>query len=163
MGNICRSPTAHGVFRQKVAERQLADHISVDSAGTHAYHIGKQPDSRSIEKAWDHGIQIEDLRARQVIPDDFKTFDYILAMDQENYSALRIITPEGCADKLHFFLAYSKKSKLPLKRTPKEVPDPYFGGAKGFQIVFDLVDKASDGLLAHILTHDLAGLNHSDK
>ncbi len=150
MGNICRSPTAHGVFRQKVANKGLGDVIEIDSAGTHAYHIGKKPDTRSIDKAWEHSIQIDDLRARQVVPNDFKTFDYILAMDQENYSALRIITPAGFEDRLHLFLEYSKKKR------PKEVPDPYFGGAKGFKIVFDLVDKASDGLLEHIISHDLS-------
>jgi len=150
MGNICRSPTAHGVFRSMVAEQGLAELIEVDSAGTHAYHVGQPPDRRSAKKALEFGIDIADLRARQAVPNDFKEFDYVLAMDHENYSALRIISPTPYRDRLHLFLTFTK-----AKKVPKEVPDPYYGGSNGFDIVYSLVEQASIGLLDHIKKHDL--------
>ncbi len=149
MGNICRSPTAHGVFRAMVRSQGLEQFIEVDSAGTHAYHVGQIPDKRSIDKAHEKGVDITDLRARQVVPNDFKIFDYILAMDKENRSALKIIAPADGLDRLHLFLNFAKKKR------PIEVPDPYYGGLKGFDTVYKLVEQASYGLLEHIRTNDL--------
>lgn len=144
MGNICRSPTAHGVFRQLVQETGLQAHIDIDSAGTHAYHIGEQPDNRAQQTARERGIDLSDLRARQVVQDDFKHYDYILAMDEHNHMMLRRDAPAELRDKIYLFLEFAPQ----LKET--EVPDPYYGGAQGFEHVFDLVEQASRGLLSDI-------------
>lgn len=144
MGNICRSPTAHGVFRQLVIEEQLTDFIEIDSAGTHAYHVGNPPDSRAQQTARSRGIDLSDLTARQVKSHDFELFDYVLAMDHDNFHGLRAICPAGKEDRLHMFLDFAPALKV------KEVPDPYYGGASGFEKVFDMVDEASRGLLEDI-------------
>lgn len=144
MGNICRSPTAHGVFRDLVRQAGLDDQVLIDSAGTHAYHVGNPPDGRSMEAARRRGIELSDLRARSAEADDFERFDYVLAMDQDNYHSLSSICPDGLHEKIHMFMDFA-----PEMRT-REVPDPYYGGAKGFEQVLDLVDAASAGLLAEI-------------
>ncbi len=144
MGNICRSPTAHGVFRELVRREGLEHAIFVDSAGTHAYHIGKAPDKRSQETAERRGIDLSDLRARRAESADFEHFDYILAMDQDNYHGLMAICPRGMEDKLALFMDYAPHLKT------REVPDPYYGAAGGFEQVFDLVEAAAEGLLADI-------------
>lgn len=144
MGNICRSPTAHGVFRHLVTERRLHDRIEIDSAGTHAYHSGEPPDRRAQSTATQRGIDLSDLRARAVNALDFEKFDYILAMDRENYSSLVSQCPEHAKAKLHLFLSYAPQ----LNR--QEVPDPYYGGVKGFESVFDMVEHAARGLLDDI-------------
>jgi len=150
MGNICRSPTAHGVFRELVRQEGLTDHIEIDSAGTHAYHVGEPPDGRAMETARRRGVDLSDLRARRAESDDFARFDYVLAMDQDNYHGLSSICPQGMHDKIHMFMDFA-----PEMRT-REVPDPYYGGAKGFEHVLDLVDAAAAGLLAEIRRrHDL--------
>jgi protein-tyrosine phosphatase len=144
MGNICRSPTAHGVFRQLVHQSGLAEQIAIDSAGTHAYHVGEPPDRRARATAERRGIDLTDLRARKATPEDFLAFDYVLAMDQDNYFALLEICPQGMRDKLQLFMDYA-----PQMRT-REVPDPYYGGPTGFERVFDLVEAAAQGLLDEI-------------
>ena len=141
MGNICRSPTAHGVFRALVEEEGLADVIVIDSAGTHAYHVGEPPDQRAQRTAQRRGIKLADLRARRVTEEDFRAFDYVVAMDQENFMSLSSLCPEGMHEKLHLFMDFA-----PDLRT-REVPDPYYGGPGGFERVFDLVDAAARGLL----------------
>lgn len=146
MGNICRSPTAEGVFRHLVHQEGLADWISTDSAGTHAYHIGEQPDRRAQQTALSRGIDLSDLRGRKAIENDFYEFDYVLAMDDDNYQLLENICPEGLESKLSLFLDFSKEY------SETQVPDPYYGGDKGFEYVFDLVESASRGLLDDIKT-----------
>lgn len=149
LGNICRSPTAHAVFRKQVAEAGLSESIQIDSAGTAAYHVGKHPDMRSMETARNRGIEMMDLRARKVDFGDFYEYDYILAMDDENYYNLKeMALPEHHA-KIQMFLEFTDEFN------ETEVPDPYYGGAQGFEHVFDLVESASQGLLKHIQTHHL--------
>ena len=144
MGNICRSPTAQGVFRKLLEREELRSVVSTDSAGTHTYHAGEPPDMRAQETALRRGIDLSDLRARIVEPDDFARFDYVLAMDQENYHNLSAICPLGAEGKLMLLMDFA-----PHLRT-REVPDPYYGGAGGFERVFDMVEAASEGLLADI-------------
>lgn len=144
MGNICRSPTAHGVFRALVEREGLPHAIGIDSAGTHAYHVGNPPDKRAQATARGRGIELSDLLARRVAPEDFDEFDYVLAMDQDNYMALCEICPDPHVDKIHMFMDFA-----PQMRT-REVPDPYYGGPAGFDRVFDLVEAASEGLLEEI-------------
>lgn len=147
LGNICRSPTAEGVFRSLVDSEGLSESIHIDSAGTSDWHIGEGPDPRAIEAASKRGIDLTDLRGRQAIARDFAEFDYVIAMDHENYANLsRLATPEQQA-KLHLFLEFAEG-------VPEvEVPDPYFGSAGGFPHVLDLIENASQGLLNHILTN----------
>lgn len=140
MGNICRSPTAEGVFRHHVEEAGLGDRIIVDSAGTHAYHVGDPPDRRANAAAERRGIQLGDLRARRVSDEDFERFDYVLAMDLDNLERLKDQSPSEHHNKVRLFLEFSS-----LKE--REVPDPYYGGAAGFERVLDLVEDASRGLL----------------
>jgi protein-tyrosine phosphatase len=144
MGNICRSPMAHGVFRQLVCDQGLTEAIEIDSAGTHGYHLDEPPDRRAILTAARRGVELGDLRARRAEREDFRYFDYILAMDQENYISLSTICPRGMERKLMLFMDFA-----PELRT-REVPDPYYGGPGGFETVFDMVDVAAKGLLAHI-------------
>jgi len=150
MGNICRSPTAHGVFRDLVRREGLEEAVHIDSAGTHAYHVGEPPDRRSQEAARRRGVLMEDLQARRVEAEDFHAFDYVLAMDQDNYHGLSRICPDRMHDRIHMFMDFA-----PEMRT-REVPDPYYGGASGFEQVLDLVEAAAAGLLAEIRQrHDL--------
>ncbi|WP_078119912.1 low molecular weight protein-tyrosine-phosphatase [Thiosocius teredinicola] len=144
MGNICRSPTAHGVFRALVEKEGLAEVIKIDSAGTHAYHVGSPPDKRAQATALQRGVDLSDLVARRVEEQDFASFDYVVAMDQDNYMALSAICPDEHVDKIQMFMDFA-----PQMRT-REVPDPYYGGASGFERVFDLVDAAALGLLDEI-------------
>jgi protein-tyrosine phosphatase len=143
MGNICRSPTAHGVFQALVDEHGLGDQISVDSAGTHSYHIGSTPDPRSQHTARSRGVDLSRLRARQFRSEDFLDFDYLIAMDRSNFTQMAAIKPEEAHARLDLMLDYSEKYDQ------KEVPDPYFGD-DGFELVFDMVNDASEGLLRHI-------------
>ncbi len=151
MGNICRSPTAHGVFRQLVRNAGYADAIDIESSGTHAYHIGEPPDGRARSAAGRRGLDISDLRARQIQRSDFEEFDYILAMDYDNYDILTSQCPAEHRHKLHMFLEYAPD--IPRK----EVPDPYYGGANGFTLVLDITESGSRGLLDDIITrHSLS-------
>ncbi len=140
MGNICRSPTAEGVFRSHVTEAGLSDRIVIDSAGTHAYHVGSPPDRRAAAAAERRGIVLGDLRARRVNDEDFQRFDYILAMDLDNVEHLKDEFPPKYHSKVRLFLEFSPGRE-------REVPDPYYGGASGFERVLDLVEEASRGLL----------------
>lgn len=144
MGNICRSPLAHGLFEALVAQEGLADVIIVDSAGTHAYHVGESPDPRSQQTAQRHGIDLSQQRARRVSRDDFEQFDYILAMDHDNYHSLMGSAPDEHQHKVRLFLEYAPQ------RREREVPDPYYGGPDGFEHVYELVEAAALGLLADI-------------
>ena len=143
MGNICRSPTADGVFQSMVDEQGLSDQIIVDSAGTHSYHIGSPPDLRSQHMAQSRGVDLTGLRARQFESDDFLDFDFLLAMDHANLSNMSSLRPDKARAQLELMLHYSEKFKQ------KEVPDPYFGN-DGFELVFDMISDASEGLLRHI-------------
>lgn len=140
MGNICRSPTAEGVFRHLVQQADLADSIRVDSAGTHAYHIGEPPDRRASEAALRRGFSMAELRARRVAESDFDEFDIIVAMDNDNVMALETVAPEQHQGKIRLLLEFSSKNE-------SEVPDPYYGGTAGFEKVLDLVEDAAEGLL----------------
>jgi protein-tyrosine phosphatase len=144
MGNICRSPTAEGVFSQKLKEAGLQDIIEVDSAGTHAYHIGEAPDPRARKSALRRGVDLDHLRARRAVAEDFERFDYVLAMDRDNLDALAAICPYGSEYKLQLFLSYAPNLET------DEVPDPYYGGAMGFERVLDMVEEAANGLLQDI-------------
>lgn len=140
MGNICRSPTAEGVFRHHVGAAGLSDNIEIDSAGTHAYHTGEPPDRRARAAAERRGMSLDGIKARRVTAADFERFDYIIAMDEDNLIRLREEAPDEHKAELRLFLEFSKGDET-------EVPDPYYGGTAGFERVLDLVDNASRGLL----------------
>ncbi len=144
MGNICRSPTAEGIFRQKVVEAGLEDMIQIDSAGTIAYHAGRPPDARAQEAARRRGIDLSSQRARKVLAADFEHFDFVIAMDSDNRYDLEAICPPEFANRLHMFLKFARNSR------ETDVPDPYYGGERGFETVLDLVEAASEGLLQHL-------------
>jgi protein-tyrosine phosphatase len=144
LGNICRSPTAEGVFRKLVAEADLLDVIEIDSAGTHAYHIGEAPDARAQAAARRRGVDLSALRGRQALASDIERFDYVLAMDRENYENLMAICPDGFEHKVRLFMEFAPG------RPEDEVPDPYFGGPGGFDRVLDMVEEAAAGLLEDI-------------
>ena len=144
MGNICRSPTAEAVFRTRVEEAGLAQHILIDSAGTHDYHIGDPPDARTQRAAIKRGYDMSMLRGRQVEAADFTRFDYVLAMDHANLAILRRLCPQDRHERVGLFLQYAKQHE------EREVPDPYYGGAGGFERVLDMVEDAAEGLLGHI-------------
>jgi protein-tyrosine phosphatase len=143
-GNICRSPSAEGMFRNLVEREGLGERIGIDSAGTHAYHIDEPPDHRSQEAARLRGIDLSGLRGRKADPEDFHRFDYVLAMDSENHSDLMRICPPGAEERLHMFLDFAPDLG------EREVPDPYYGGVVGFDVVLDFIEAASQGLLDHI-------------
>lgn len=150
MGNICRSPTAQGVFESLVQRSGLAPVIHIDSAGTHAYHIGNQPDSRSQQAALGRGIDLSKQRARQVQTTDFSDFDYVLAMDLQNLQALQRFAQARQAKNLKLFMEFASRWR------EREVPDPYYGGAQGFERVLDMIEDASEGLLEYLIrTHQL--------
>jgi len=142
LGNICRSPTAEGVFRQLLAQEAPELRVEIDSAGTADYHIGSPPDLRSQRAALARGIDLSGLRARQVGPDDFARFDLILAMDRDNLRELQAMRPQRALARLQLFLEYAPE----LGRL--ELPDPYYRDASGFEEVLDLSIAASRGLLA---------------
>ena len=144
LGNICRSPTAHGVFEGMLAGRGLADMVEVDSCGTGGWHVGEAPDTRAAAEAAKRGYELGHLRARQVSAADFRRFDYILAMDRANLRDLRLLCPSEYAGHLGLFLEFAPDTGV------TEVPDPYYGGEEGFSHVLDLVESASEGLLETI-------------
>ena len=146
MGNICRSPTAEGVFTHLIEELQLSSHFEIDSAGTHAYHIGEQPDHRSQQAAKAHGIDLSKQRARKVIYADFEDYDYLLAMDNDNYSTLINASPIEYQQKISYFLDYAPELES------REVPDPYYGGEYGFEKVLAMIESASQGFLHALKT-----------
>ena len=144
MGNICRSPTAEAVFRHYVESAGLSGHILIDSAGTHDYHIGDPPDLRAQRAAQQRGYDMKALRGRQVEEGDFRRFDYVLAMDKANLSILQRLAPPDSATRAKLFLEYARH------HAEREVPDPYYGGANGFERVLDMVEDAAQGLLEEI-------------
>ena len=146
MGNICRSPTAEGVFRHFVREAELESSIHTDSAGTHAYHVGESPDRRAMAAAEHRGYSLDDIQARRVTDLDFEGFDFILAMDEDNLAGLRDAADAEHHEKISLFLDYASDAGY------REVPDPYYGGASGFERVLDLVEQASEGLLEALRT-----------
>lgn len=143
-GNICRSPTAEGMFMELVRRAQLGHLIQADSAGTHDYHVGEPPDPRSCAAAQDRGVDIRHLRARRVRPQDFRDFDLVLAMDRGHYRELQRLCPRGLEHRLRLFLDFAPHLG------PDEVPDPYYGDEGGFERVLDLCQAAAEGLLDHI-------------
>ena len=138
LGNICRSPTAEGVFRQKAIKNGFDVHV--DSAGTAGYHKAAPPDKRSQQVAKARGYDLSTLKCRRVTEDDYEYFDYIIAMDKANQSDLERKCPEEYQHKISLFMSHSQSEF-------DEVPDPYYGGGKGFELVLDLIEEASDGLL----------------
>lgn len=144
MGNICRSPTAQGVFESVVRAQAPQLAVELDSAGTHAYHVGQPPDRRSQAAALTRGYDLSAQRARQVCVDDFYRYSWILAMDRDNLSALTALAPSDATAELGLFLRFAAKADV------VEVPDPYYGDGLGFERVLDLVEEAAQGLLAHV-------------
>ena len=148
MGNICRSPMAEGVFRHLLQNAGLADKVYVESAGTHAYHTGSLPDKRSQDIAQARGVDLSAIRARKVEIDDLDIFDYVIAMDDDNYHYLLELCPTTIHQKkIHRMMDYAPE--LP----EREVPDPYYGGRGGFVRVMNLVEKSAQGLLLYIREH----------
>lgn len=142
-GNICRSPTAEGVFRQRLDARGISHSFHVDSAGTHGYHIGEAPDLRSIQAAKKRGVTIDTLRARKVHASDFHEFDLILALDRGHLRELKAIAPKNAKAQIELLLSYAGHSE-------SDVPDPYYGSSKDFETVLDLVEAASDMLITKL-------------
>ena len=145
MGNICRSPTAQGVFRQRIVQAGLTHRVHIDSAGTHGSHKGERPDARAQAHAKQRGYALNDLRSRQVTERDFSTFDLLLAMDHDNLAQLQRRCPPEQQHRLRRLTEFCLHSNSPV------VPDPYYGNAQGFDHVLDLVEDACDGLLAHVI------------
>ncbi len=146
MGNICRSPTAEGVFRRLVQERAPWLRVQVDSAGTHDYHVGEPPDRRAIAAAARRGIDLRSLRARTVEIEDFERFDFLVAMDRLNREILLDRSPAQYRARIRLFLEFAPAVE------EEDVPDPYYGGPVGFERVLDLAEEASQGLLDELLS-----------
>jgi protein-tyrosine phosphatase len=144
MGNICRSPTAEGVFRHRVERAGLQDRVRIDSAGTHAHHIGQPPDRRSIAAAAQRSYFLERIKARKVAVEDFHSFGYVLAMDNDNLAALARLRPADHAGHLGLLLDFAPEC------ASREVPDPYYGGPRGFDLVLDMIEQGADGLLVKV-------------
>lgn len=144
MGNICRSPTAESVFRKLVSDADLLDEIDIDSAGTHAYHSGEPPDHRARAAAARRGVDMQGLHARRVTEEDFTRFDIIVAMDRLNLATLKEHGGDGAEERLRLMLEFLSPPR------EADVPDPYYGGAAGFEHVLDLVEEAAAGLLEEI-------------
>ena len=142
--NICRSPTAHGLLRHLLDLKGLNSHIVVDSAGTHIFQKGLPPDVRAQRVALEQGIDLSDLRSRNIRPKDFSTYDYILAMDNDNFHILQELCPEEHCHKISMIMEFSPDSEV------VEVPDPYFGNISGFERVFSMLEVAMNGLVEHI-------------
>ena len=141
MGNICRSPTAEGVFRKLIQEHGLDRLVEVASAGTHGYHIGQEPDQRAQRAAASRGYDLSSIRARKIAPKDFGYFDLVLAMDRDNLESLRLVCPVKHQDRLGLLMHYAKSFD------DGEVPDPYYGLGHGFDLVLDMVEDAARGLV----------------
>ncbi|MCW4151683.1 low molecular weight phosphotyrosine protein phosphatase [Halomonas sp. 18H] len=143
LGNICRSPTAEGMLRHKLEAAGLADRVEVDSCGVGAWHVGEPPDPRARKAAAGRGLDIEHLRGRTLTANDFASFDYLLAMDHDNLAVLQRRRPAECRAHVGLFLDFAGLSDTP-------VPDPYFGGERGFEEMMELLDRASEGLMASL-------------
>ena len=144
LGNICRSPTAEGVFRERAARAGMASRIVIASAGTGDWHVGEPPDRRAIAHAAKRGYDLRKQRARQVCDDDFRRFRWILAMDRANLREVTSMRPDAYDGHVGLFLDLAPELGI------REVPDPYYGGADGFERVLDLIEAASDSLLEKI-------------
>lgn len=143
LGNICRSPTAEGVFRRALEQAGLASEVQIDSCGVGNWHVGKAPDARAQQAALCRGIDLSGLRARQLSEQDFIEFDYVLGMDQDNLHAMNDLKPANSPAHVGLFLDFAG--------TPgAEVPDPYYGGEEGFENVLDMIEAASQGLIQHL-------------
>jgi protein-tyrosine phosphatase len=143
LGNICRSPTAHGVLQNRIDKGQLQSQFQIDSAGTGDWHIGHPPDHRATAAAHSRGYDLSGLRARQVQVSDFYEFDYMLAMDHENLQGLLAMKPDDANCNVELFLSYSQ-------RQDKAVPDPYYTGGNGFEEVLDMIEDTCDRLIAQL-------------
>lgn len=144
MGNICRSPTAEAVFRRTVDKAGLKEAIECDSAGTHGYHVGEPPDHRAQLAAGRRGYDMSNLRGRKVGKTDFEHFDYVVAMDRRNLALLRAQCPPQHVDKLRLYCDFHENY------AGGEVPDPYYGGASGFEQVLDMIEAVSASLVTHL-------------
>ncbi|TSE32882.1 low molecular weight protein-tyrosine-phosphatase [Tepidimonas charontis] len=144
MGNICRSPTAHAVLRHRLQQRGWHAWVTVDSAGTHAYHVGHAPDPRAQHHARLRGYDLSDLRARQLTPEDFARADLLLGMDWDNLALAEAACPPAHRRKLRRLAEFCRRHDSPV------IPDPYYEGASAFEYVLDLVEDACDGLLDHV-------------
>jgi len=145
LGNICRSPSAEGVFTALVDHAGVSGRIEIDSAGTADYHIGKSPDPRAIAAAARRDVDLSNLRGRQVAADGFYEFDYIIGMDHSNIEDLEAVAPSDTSARIYRFLEFAEDTN------EQEVPDPYYGGDAGFEPVLDMIEDASRGLLKEIL------------
>jgi protein-tyrosine phosphatase len=148
MGNICRSPTAEGVFRRVLVTRAPHLDIEIASAGTHDYHVGSPPDRRAIEAALRRGVDLAALRARTISERDFDYYDLILAMDEENLEELRRRAPPARRERVRLVMDYAPQAAM------RAVPDPYYGGALGFEQVLDLLEEAAEGIVQSLLRRD---------
>jgi protein-tyrosine phosphatase len=153
LGNICRSPTAEGVFRQVVENHPSFNGFEIDSCGTSAFHVGEPPDPRSIKAAQARGYNLSTIRSREITLTDFTYFDYILAMDSQNLEQIERLAEQAAKDlvggahaKVGLFLQYGTKFNV------SEVPDPYYGGKQGFDHVIDLIEDASEGFISQLLS-----------
>jgi len=144
MGNICRSPTAEGVFRKLIEDQKLSSNIITDSAGTHAYHVGEAPDRRAQTAASNRQVNLSSIRGRQFKALDLTEFDYVIAMDKANFNDINAMHDGDSKANISLFLDYAGNY------SEEEVPDPYYGGTNGFERVLDMVEDASRGLLEHI-------------
>ena len=151
MGNICRSPSAEGFFRRHVSQAGLTDSLSIDSAGTHGYHVGHAPDHRAIAEALKFDVDIAALRARRVDTSDFQRFDYMIAMDHDNLRLLEHVAPRNPRARLSLMMDFAGPGE------PAEVPDPYYGSTADFVYMCELLEHATAGLLAHIRAEIDAG------
>ncbi len=145
MGNICRSPTAEGVMNKIIINNKIKNLFKVDSAGTYGYHMGERPDPRTCEAALRRGIDLSGRRARKVVPEDFEHFDLLLAMDRDNLALLRRGARPEHHHKLGLFMHYARRFEV------DEVPDPYYGGERGFELVLDMAEDAGQGLIETLL------------
>ncbi len=147
-GNICRSPTAEGVLRARLARAGLGARVGVDSAGTQGYHTGEAPDPRAVKAAAARGYDLSSLRARPVQPADFQRFHWLMAMDEDHLAWLRRKAPPGCSARIELLMPHARRHA-----GVAEVPDPYYGALAGFERVLDLVEDACDGLAHRVQDH----------
>jgi low molecular weight protein-tyrosine phosphatase len=143
-GNVCRSPMARGVFERALERAGLSDEVEVDAAGTHAFHLDAAADPRAQEAMARRGIDISDSRARRLAPADFRRFDYLIAMDMENYRFVEALRPQDTRPVIRLFMEYAPHFRM------SEIPDPYYGSSWWFDRVLDMIDAAAEGLMAEL-------------
>ncbi|NNE36012.1 MAG: low molecular weight phosphotyrosine protein phosphatase [Rhodothermales bacterium] len=154
LGNICRSPVAEGVLRDKISEKGLVASVHIDSAGTGAWHVGEQPDRRMRLTARQFGVSLEDIRARKLADEDLWTFDHIFAMDRSNYEDICYLDASGAYhSRVQLFRTFDPSADSP------DVPDPYYGGQDGFERVFEMVDRTCDAITEYLIEqHSLSAI-----